>query len=325
MSARCLCAWILLPLLGAGVAHAQNLPAASPAHFRVLSWNVSDDAFVAEERAFQSLLSWADPDIVLLDEVTPSIEPDDLGRSLTTLRPRSPADWEINVGASGGRQRCVIASRWPQERVPEFAAVVPYPDADRQYLQHRMSASDLEYANFGMDGGIPVNAAVVLVGGRRLLTVIADLQCCGGDQDSWQEYRRRAEVREIRRLVRQVLRRTVVDGVVVAGDLNVVNGPLPLVLLAGPYTPRHPGLIAAEVYQPDGLAAWTWDGRRTPFPSSTLDYQLYDPRSLAPRLGLILDTEHLLNDELTQYGLDVGTSATTGRHRPLVVDYGWTR
>ena len=38
---------------------------------------------------------------------------------------------------------------------------------------------------------------------------------------------------------------------------------------------------------------WTWDGRGTPFPSNTLDYQLYGPQGLEMRSGLILDTEGL--------------------------------
>jgi hypothetical protein len=191
-------------------------------------------------------------------------------------------------------------------------------------LLEQMSSADLAYDNYGMDGGIPVNGAIILAGGHRLLVVIADLQCCGDDQNSWQEYRRRAEAREIRRLVRQVLQRTEVDGILIAGDFNLVNGPIPLVVLSGPYPPAKIALLAAEIYHPDGAASWTWDGRRTPFPPGILDYQLYGPQGLAMRSGLILDTEGLPRETLEQLGLESGASRRTGRHRPLLVEYGWS-
>jgi hypothetical protein len=98
---------------------------------------------------------------------------------------------------------------------------------------------------------------------------------------------------------------------------------MPLVVLSGPYSPTHAGMIAAELYHPDGSTSWTWDGRRTPFPSSTLDYQLYGPQGLVMRTGFVLDTERLPLQALERYELESGASARTGRHRPLVVEYGW--
>jgi hypothetical protein len=290
---------------------------------RVLSWNISGDAFVSEQREFQSLLRWADPDLILLDEVQPSANEADLQKSFDALRPDIDDTWTVDIGASGGRQRCVVASRAPQEALPEFASIIPYPDADRRYLLQHMSDDDLDYTKYGLDGGIPVNGAIVLDGDRRLLAIITDLQCCGNDQSSWQEYRRRAEVREIRRLIQKVLQRTSVDGIVIAGDFNLVNGPMPLVTLNGPISPDDTGFITAEVYHPDGNASWTWDGRGTPFPSGTLDFQLYDSQPLMMRSGFVLETENLSPEMLKRHELESQTSARTGRHRPLLVEYGW--
>jgi len=290
---------------------------------RVLSWNISGDAFVSEQREFQSLLRWADPDLILLDEVQPSANEADLQKSFDALHPEIDDTWTVDIGVSGGRQRCVVASRAPQESLPEFSSKIPYPDADRRYLLQHMSDDDLEYSKYSLDGGIPVNGAIVLDGDRRLLAIIADLQCCGNDQSSWQEYRRRAEVREIRRLIQQVLQRTSVDGIVIAGDFNLVNGPMPLVMLNGPISPDDTGFITAEVYHPDGNASWTWDGRGTPFPSGTLDFQLYDSQPLMMRSGFVLETENLSPEMLKRHELESQTSARTGRHRPLLVEYGW--
>lgn len=186
-----------------------------------------------------------------------------------------------------------------------------------------MSAAERNRSAYTMENGVPVNGGIILTGGRRLLTVIADLQCCGDDPESWQEYRRRVESKVIRGLVQKVLERTTVDGIVLAGDFNAVNGSFPLVLLSGPYDRPHAGLIPAEVYHLDGSTTWTWDGRQTPFPSSVLDYQLYSPQTLSVRSGWILDSEDLSPEKLVALGLESNTSNTLSRHRPLVVHYGW--
>jgi endonuclease/exonuclease/phosphatase family metal-dependent hydrolase len=279
--------------------------------------------FVAERQEFQALMSQARPDVLLLDEVSPTADAGKLSTALAGLQHTKGQSWNIEFGTSGGRQRTVIASPEPMETVPEFSKEVPYPDADRQYLLEHMPARDRNNQLYSMDHGIPVNGAIILTGGRRLLAVIVDLQCCGNTPDSWQEFRRRVEAREIRRLVRQVLARTRVDGILIAGDFNIVNGAIPLILLSGPYPSHDTGLIAAELYHSDGSSTWTWDGRGMPFPSGVLDYQLYSPDSLEMRSGLIQDSEDLPASELELYGMTKGTSARTGRHRPLLAEYAW--
>ena len=290
---------------------------------RVLSWNISGDAHTSQPQEFSALLRWAAPDVVLLDEVYPSTSDAELLKSIDTLRPDVDDNWTIDIGVSGGRQRCVIASRTPQEPLPEFSSIIPYPDADRHYLLEHMSDAELDYRNYGLDGGIPVNGAIILDGEQRLLIIVTDLQCCGDDQNSWQEYRRRAEVRVIRELIKKVLKRTSVDGVLIAGDLNLVNGPLPLISLSKPYEAGRGGLLAAELYHPNGSESWTWDGRETPFPSGTLDFQLYDSTRISMRSGYILDTEDMPAETLKKHGLQSGTASETGRHRPLLVEYVW--
>jgi hypothetical protein len=316
-------AWIILT--GALVSLssiADKLPAVDD-RIRIVSWNISDDAFVSERRAFRSLLLWADPSVVLLDEVAPSADPAEFMKLLVALRPGQDETWNVNVGASGGRQRGLIASRAPLEALAEFSSIVPYPEADKRRILDDMSPKDRVDPDWSMDGGIPVNGAVIQVGSRRLLAVVADLQCCGDSPDGWQEYRRRVEAREIRRLIRQVLEKNSVDGIVFAGDFNMVMSGFPMALLTGPYPSPHFGLIPAELYHPDGAATWTWDGRRTPYPSNTLDYQLYGPRGLEMRSGFILDTERIPLETRERFGLEVNTSTRTGRHRPLLVDYSW--
>ena len=257
---------------------------------RVLSWNISDDSFESHPAEFQALLARAEPDVLLLDEVSPSSDLDQLRSIVADMQANDADAWHFDVGESGGRQRNVVASRAPQESLPEFSSIVPYPEADRRYILEQMSSRARANPNLSMDNGIPVNGALILGNDKRLLVVSADLQCCGGDYESWQEYRRRVEAREIHRRIRDVLARTQVDGIVLAGDFNSVNTNVPLVMLMGPYDQNHSGLIPAEIYHLDGSTAWTWDGRGTPFPSSALDYQMYSPESLRVQAGFILDS-----------------------------------
>jgi endonuclease/exonuclease/phosphatase family metal-dependent hydrolase len=289
---------------------------------RILSWNVSDDAFVRDPAAFRALMRRADADILLLDEVSPATTDSQLRDAL----PETTSDddlWHIDVGASGGRQRNVIASRFALEPAPEFSAVVPYPSDDRDGIQTRMIADGETGPHYSMDGGIPVNGAIVLAGTRRLLVVSVDLQCCGNDPDSWQEERRQVEAREVRRLVAQVLARTRVDGVIVAGDLNLVNTPLPLMILSGPYPSPHDGLIAPVLRHLDGQETWTWDGRGTPFPSRPMDFVLYGPHALALREGYVLDSADLSQAELERRGLEAESVARLSAHRPVVGTFAW--
>ena len=270
-----------------------------------------------------TLLSWGDPDVVLLDEVAPSADPSELAKALTDLRVDDDGAWHINFGISGGKERNIIASRFPQEIVGEFSEIVAYPDEDRTQLLALVPLEKRSREAEILKSGIPVNGAVIVIGDKRLFVVITDLRCCGDGPESAEEIQRRVEARVIRRLIRQVLKRVQVDGIIFAGDFNLVESTFPMTLLTGPFPAPQSGLIPAEIYHPDGVSTWTWDGRGTPFPSNTLDYQFFGPWGLNMRSGLILDTERLSTEELKQKGLDVGMVARTGRHRPLVVEYSW--
>lgn len=297
--------------------------AAGDDSFRILSWNISHDAFVAEQAEFRALLRWGDPDVVLLDEVAPSVDLSQLTTVLAALRPGDDDAWSVNFGTSGGRQRGIIASRASQEALPEFQAIVPYPEEGRHRILAMVPPDKISHVGRSMDAGIPVNGVMLLIGNRRILVLITDLQCCGDGPDSWEEHRRRVEAAEIRRLIVKVLKHHAVDGIVFAGDFNMVESTFPMALLTGPYPSPHSALIPAELYHPDGVTTWTWDGRGTPFPSDVLDYQLYGPSGLKMQSGFILETENLPADVLDRYGLETGTVGRTGEHRPLVVEYGW--
>ena len=318
----------VLTLAGARVSGWWSQPPAGTAaastgeSVRLLSWNVSSDAFVRDAASFRALLTRADADVFLLDEVSPAATETQLRAALPRRR-EGGNDWHISLGLSGGRQRGVIISRQPLEPVPELSQVLPYPTAERDRLHKRMLAAKADNPDYSMDGGIPVNGALVMTGARRLLVVIVDLQCCGEDPASWEEERRRVETAQVRRRVEEVLKRTRVDGVIVAGDLNLVSTPLPMVILSGPYPSPHDGLIAAELRHVDGTETWTWDGRGSPFPSRPMDFMLYSPRALLLRTGYILDSADLARAELDKLGLAPQSAARLSQHLPLVAEFGW--
>ncbi|WP_157898876.1 endonuclease/exonuclease/phosphatase family protein [Luteitalea pratensis] len=298
-------------------------PAAPGAGVRVFSWNLSSDAFVKDPAAFRAVVRQSRADILLLDEVSPSTNAQQIRTALAGLAPDGPDQWHIDFGASGGRQRGVIVSRLPLERLAEFSDIVPYPADDRRRLADLMVAAGPVEPAFSMDGGIPMNGVVVLAGQRRLLVVTTDMQCCGNDPGSWQEDRRRVEAGEIRRRIRQVLERTRVDGLIVGGDFNLVSTPLPLVIVSGPYRLPHAGLLVAELRHLDGADTWTWDGRGTPFPSRPMDFVLYSPHTLALRQGYVLDTADLPQSELEQLGIQPESAGRLSAHRPLVAEFVW--
>lgn len=294
-------------------------PAGADDTLRVFSWNASVDAFADEPAIFRALLAWADPDVVLLDEVDPQADLGVVREALAALRPDSGESWTITRGASGGRQRGVIASRFPLVDAPELAGPMPYPQGTREQLDRLGS----EGARDHYEVGIPAHGAVVDSPGGKLLVVTTDLRCCGDGPASRQEAQRRLEAGEIQKRIRQVMTRTPVDAVIVAGDFNTIAGPAPLEILAGPYPAPHGLLARAEPRHADSLTTWTWDGRGTPFPSRPLDHQLYAPARLQPGLALVLDTETAPPEIPASFGLGTRDIFRMGEHRPIVVEYTW--
>jgi endonuclease/exonuclease/phosphatase family metal-dependent hydrolase len=288
---------------------------------RVLSWNVSEDAFIDYPADFRAVLLFADADVVILDEVSPDASLDQLKAVLPRGSGGADLDWNISIGASGGRQRGAIASRLPLTELAEFQQVIEYPMEFRDKFIGEAPEEYKALATSSMDGGIAVHAVVVAMGDRRAMVVALDLQCCGDTVDSWQEWRRRIEARLIRETLQAALTRTRVDAMIIAGDLNLIQTATPLTILSGPYPGPISGLTPADVYHQDGVTSWTWDGRGTPFPSRPLDFQLYSPAGLTMHEGLIIDSEDMSAVELERHDLEAESLRRMSDHRPISVHY----
>lgn len=287
----------------------------------ILSWNISGDAFESARAEFDAILRWARPDIILLDEVSPSASLDVLSDSLGRLTPGTR--WQIQRSESGGRQRAVIASTFDLDPAAAFGGIVEYDAATRDAILRTMSDGERSNPKFALDAGLAVAAAFVAAPGGRLLVLSVDFECCGDGPASWPEVRRRAEARMLRQRIRQVLGNGDIDGVVLAGDFNLVESTFAMSIIAGPYPRPVAGLIPAELYHPDGASTWTWDGRGTPFPSDVLDFQFYSAAQLRVVRGGVLDVESLPTADIEALGLTAESLKRTGRHRPLLVEYAW--
>jgi hypothetical protein len=217
----------------------------------------------------------------------------------------------------------VIISRLPQENVAEFSKVVPYPELEKERIRGRMIKAEAHKKASKLDDGMAVNGVIIIDGENRLLVVSIDLECCGSNPNSWEEDKRRIEAREIRRLIGKVVERTRVDGIILAGDLNVVSTVLPLVILSGPYSQPHFGLIAADLTHLDGTETWTWDGRGTPFPSRVMDLVLYSPNTIHLSDGYILDPEDLSPDARRQLSIQPDTFSKLSEHLPVITKFVW--
>jgi hypothetical protein len=224
----------------------------------------------------------------------------------------------VAFGRGGGYQRSVIAARTPVTVVPAFDSI-PYPADDRDGLLALVADSLRPAARAALDAGVATNASVVMVAGRRVLVVVADLQCCGASADGWQERRRRIEARVLHRAIRTTLARGRVDAVVLGADLNLVTGGAPLDTLLQPLDRRQGALAATAPKHVAGSQDWTWRGVGTPFPPSRLDYVLYSARTLVVRRAFVLETEDLDPDALRRIGLEPGSSQRLSDHRPVIV------
>lgn len=307
--------FVLLPLfllLGA--------PAFRSDSFRVLEWNVSDSAWVKNEVATKSILRHADPDVVILIQIHPGLTASAVKRVLSGIRGPQDTVWHISYRGTGSLEHTAIATRGSQTEIREFENI-PFPSS-RPDAQRAIPTDPAER---GVKASVPITAVAVKSGSRSLMIVGLHFTCCGAI-DNWREYRRRIEADEVRQRIRSAVSRIHPDGIVIAGDMNLVAGraALDTVLLSIIAKPLAP-MKRADVLHADGWTDWTWDGTGTPFNGGRLDNVVYSAGTLEPVFSRIWDTADMPADTLRAYGLEAAASRTINRHRPVVVDLRFTR
>ncbi len=276
------------------------LARAAGTQLRVVSWNAEIGRLFDNPDPFARVLAAIDPDVILLQELTADTTAEQLVQLLEQdIVPGSR--WQAVVAAGGGDLRCAVASRAALRPVAGLE-IVAYPDLP--------------------ESSIRVAAAAIDVHGRRLLALSVHLRCCGR-AGSFEDRTRVVEADAIRRAVRRTLADGRFDGVVVAGDFNIVGSRWPLDVLTGDTGIDGSPLDVADTLQIDGDSNATWADPRQPFVPGRLDYLLYGDRSLELRGGFVLDALDLALRWLEHHRLEVRDTAAASDHLPLVIDLRW--
>jgi len=297
----------------ASLAGAESVQRAGGTTFRLLAWNVADRGPLDATAEFAAILSALSPDVVLFDEVSPTID----ASWFSSLFVRLPGDWTVVRGSAGGRQTSVVASTLPLDAVADLSKI-EYPDSIFALIGQPSTPQLQRDLASGLTDGIPTVGAALDAGGQRLLLLPVDLQCCGHAASS--EERARVIVADaIRAAVRAVLDRGGIDGVVIAGDFNLVGSRDPLDTAGRGIDPAGGDLVAAAALRLDGVSDATW-GDPGPFPPGRLDFVLHSA-ALRVLHAFPFSTADLSNTALTELGLERPFSAAVSDHLPVVVDF----
>ncbi len=248
---------------------------ASQGDFRALSWNTEHGGLVARKDAFLPLLASFDADLLFLQEIE-GAEP---ARELADwFRENLPGaePWHVLVAAEGGDLRSALVSRFPMEPVD----------------------LGLEKGSIGAER---LALGLVKMGERKLLALSVHLRCCGR-MDSPEDELRIEAARQIRRALDLYLNEHVVDGVILAGDLNLVGSRAPLEILAGAH------LRISEPLSSDGQQMVTWRDAKGSFLPGRLDYLLHTPGRPRVERGMVFEP--------------TGTGHASD-HLPLIFDFSW--
>lgn len=288
--------------------------------FRVVSWNVGRETLFEHPDAYGAMLRPLTPDLLMLDEVAGGHSVEEVESILNRVLP-GDVPWRAVYGTSGGSQRGVIAVRGPAPVVaPAFAGELPYPDSARALVPAGDSAA-AAWLESRLRAHVPVTGAVVQVGGRRLLAVTVDLES-GGAPGSPKDRLRRIEALAIRDALAATVRAGGVDGVLLAGDFNLVGSTDPLQILAS--GPDVDGSVLRTLLplRLDGASAATWENPEEPFVAGRLDYVLVGDARLGSGGGFVFRPADLAPAWRARHGVAEDASRVTD-HLPVVSDLGW--
>lgn len=259
---------------------------------RMMSWNVEWEHPVQNPPPFARILRALQPDVILIQEWKST--PAALVAWFSANVP-SETPWRAHTLDELGT--CVI-SRHPLVAL-NTAPLLPERTVNDNQRPIRIASARIES---------PLGA---------LIATSLHLKCCGA-QGTWEDELRQVEASTVNNFLRGAL---VKDDamLVISGDLNLVGTDLPVVRLRDDLDADGSDLdlVDARVIGDAANYTWTMDtGRFTP---GRLDYAMFSDSRMELRQAFILDTAHLAEAALKQYGLQRGDSAATD-HRPLVYD-----
>ncbi len=269
---------------------------------RVMSWNAELGAIISRPEAFVRTFNAIDPDVVLLQELTDKITAEQVSEFLTHLRPDvSDRPWRVLLGKGGGDLRCAVLSKLPIDAV-NLLETVAYPNRP--------------------DRSIRIAAAMVDAGGKKLLAASIHLKCCGRN-GSPEDETRLIEVDQLHAALKAAVAELKPDGLVIAGDFNLVGSRLPLENMMTGLDIDNTAMDVADTYQLDGRSNATWRERGQPFAPGRLDYMLFSDLSLKVDRCFIYDAWDLAPKWRTEHGTHADDTDLASDHLPVVADFAW--
>lgn len=299
---------------GAVPGSARSLERSPGTAFRLLAWNVSDNGPVEASDEFMRTIASLEPDVILFDEVSPAIDSTWFAARLERIGP----GWTILRGRAGGRQTALVASRLPLRPIPSLERI-EYPDSIFALLGQPSTPQLQADLSTGRTDGMPALGGMLEIDDRRILLLTLDLQCCG-HAGSTEDRARIIMAMRLRDAVAEVVREQRPDGVIIAGDFNLVGAHEPLDAIARGLDPAGGDLVPATTLRLNGVSMATWRARG-PFPPGRLDWVLYSPGALRALNAFPFDAADLRTDAAASLGLQPTDAAGVSDHRPVIVDF----
>lgn len=281
----------------------EGVPSKRDDAVRVMSWNVEFGTILKKTAVYERILNSIDPDILLLQELTPADTADALLTFLNDRELSSSDKWKVILGGNDDDPiRCGIASRLPLKRIAEIS-FIPYPDRPDRFV--RALAGEVSLAD-----------------GRSLLATSVHLKCCGRIE-SREDGTRLQEVGLINQALRFYMTTNEFDGVVMGGDLNLVGRYKPVESLADGLDFDGSDLAIVRPYQLNKRSNATWKNPRSRFAPGRLDYLLLSQSSMFEIESFVFNSANLSRAGLTADHLKFDDSAEASDHYPIVVDFTW--
>lgn len=288
--------------------------------FRIVAWNISDQAILTQPAGFSRILTALNPDVIMLDEVSSVCKEADIFAILPEKSSGEKSDWHIVFGKGGGYQHGVIASHLPLEMIEAFQFLPYSPELLKTHIEKITDSKRLSNEKYHVKHGIATVAAAVTLLEKRIMLVTIDLQS-RGRFDSPEEAKRILEAQTIKQAVSKELSNKVYDALIIAGDLNLVGGEKPLQILKAYYVPLNSNLKECSALSLDGKSNFTWYNSRDIFLPGRLDYMLYNDSGLQPLNSFVFNSYKLENKWLEYYDLQRENSGNSSDHLPIVTDF----
>lgn len=291
---------------------------------RVVTWNVSHRTIRQLTQQANTVLESLDPDLILLNEISETMSLEEVEAMISGLPwGDGHTGWNLVYGQGGGEERCVIASRYPLRPVDDLLDL-DYPLGLLGSLPRDFrDPKTVEDMTATIADKISTAGAIVEVGPFHILATSLSMQSKGFRTYGWEEFVRQVQAATIRSTVELVMARETPQGLIVAGDFNLVVTRVPLDMLRGARD-FYPGdLAVATALQLDGRSNFTWSNPGSFFLPGRLDYLLYDDTTLQHLQSFAFDSADLSAGWLEHHGLTAQSVNEVSDHLPIVADFGW--